>query len=352
MVPIKEREPFNPTTVSANRVNAYLSCGVAFQREYIDRVPPERSGAAALNGSVWHKALEDWSLDRKGQDLLPLIEDAWLACTKDDVSHNFVKAFQKIAPIVQEAEAECVAAFEKRTGKPSKAIRMSGEWKRHPMSKRIDTFLARWNEKLTNSYYRFGEWDSLPTLYTQSLSLGKKYAARMADAPNAWETEAGFTVAFNEFHLNGYIDSIEPVVNAKGDVVAIGVKDYKTYAKEPAPLKDWRQRVIYYIAVQRLLQTTSDVLLIPTKYLDLPIKVGMDYIKWDESWETPPVVWYDVTQADIDQLAIELRMYHDGVSHGIFMPAEKGRNPDYCGYGEDCCLRKRDKPGMGGVFTP
>lgn len=333
-----ERAEFDPLMISANRINSYTSCGKAFKREYIDREPVQRSGSAALFGSVIHVALEHWSLDRKGSSLRDHVVTAWATVTKEDVAGEFISAFAALAPELQVATDECVSAFESRTGKPSKAIRMSGEWKRHPMAKKLDLFMQAWNAKLRRSYWRFSENDPLPSLYAESLSLADKYEARMFNEPNVWATESSFTIPFQGNFLNGYIDSLEPVVRA-GKVRAIGVKDYKTYAREPADQKDWRQRVIYWQAVTFMLEHQPEDTGIPQEYWHLPVYVGMDYVRWTPDWEVPSVDWFSVCEADLQLLREDIDAYKAGVASGVFLPAQKNQNPDWCNYPGTCCLQ-------------
>lgn len=341
----RREETFDPVRVSPNRVNQYLSCGEAFQRNYIQGEPEEMSGSAALFGSVVHAALEHWAMNRQA-DLTALVRSAWLDVTKEAPTVNaFIVAYQAMAGEIIRAEKECADAFEARQGRPTKAVRMTGEWKKHPASGKVSRFLGEWLPKLKDSPWRFNERDPLPALYNESLILSKRYQARWQHLPNAWYSELGFTVNWRGFILHGYIDSIEPVQHRDtGELLGIGVVDYKTYAKAPAPAKDWRQRAFYDAAIRDLLSTGQ--LELPVK--DLPIYVGMDYVRWTDSWldesekyPTAARVWEEMTDADRDLLERDLTMYRDGVTHGVFLPAEKGRNPDFCPYPSNCCLKNR-----------
>jgi hypothetical protein len=99
----REREPFTVERVSPSRVNSYVSCGVAFKMNYIDGLPPQRSGSAALFGNVVHKALEGWALDRS-QELLPLMRAAWRSETDGTSVRDFITEYEAIVAGVLRAE--------------------------------------------------------------------------------------------------------------------------------------------------------------------------------------------------------------------------------------------------------
>jgi hypothetical protein len=66
---------------------------------------------------------------------------------------------------------------------------------------------------------------------------------------------------------------------------------------------------------------------------DVPILVCMDYVRLLERSVRA------VTTAAYDKLAAELLVYKAKVEGKLFLPAEKNRNPDFCGF-EDCCLKR------------
>jgi hypothetical protein len=47
-----------------------------------------------------------------------------------------------------------------------------------------------------------------------------------------------------------------------------------------------------------------------------------------------------VTTGAYDLLKRDLLNYAAIVDAGAYLPAEKNRNPDFCGMGDDCCLLK------------
>jgi hypothetical protein len=325
------RGPFVANRISASRVDKYLGCGVQFKRAYIDREPAQMSGSAALFGSVMHRALETWAMDRQ-RDLVPLVAQAWMEETKGTVVQEFIGAYQRINIEVMHAEADARKAWEaepRNRGKTSKSPRMTKHFKDSAAAGKLNALLGAWIPKLNaESPWRFSESDPLPNLYDESLRLGKKYAETWRHLPDALYTEFGFDVEWNGFVLNGYIDVIEPLVDHNGELQALLVTDYKTYAKEPPEQKDWRQGCIYDIAVRWLIE--QGVLDLPS---DLPIYIVFDYVRLGFRRD------FSYTQADHEKLLGELRLYKAGVEAEIFLPANKSSNPDYCDYPESCCLR-------------
>lgn len=335
---------FNPMIVSASRINKYLGCGIEFRRYYIDGEPETNLTSHALFGLVIHNALETWALDR-GQDLVKLVITAWDEETEDTPVNEFIAEYAKINIEVMRAEAEARSAWEGKPanrGKTSKAPRMTREFKESAAAQKLNRLLAQWiptlNEK---SPWKFSDRDPLPSLYDESLRLAKQYAAKWRHLPTALHTELSFTVEFRGFQLKGFIDNIEPVVNEDGEMVGIGVVDYKTYRAEPTPMKDWRQGCMYDVAVHDLIR--REVLPLPS---DLPIHVIFDYTRLLERHD------YKIGEADYDLLEADLQGYRRGIDAKVFLPAQKQTKPDFCSYGETCCMVTRGEVAVsGGLYA-
>jgi hypothetical protein len=338
-------DKFNSRVISASRVNKYLGCGIAFKRYYIDNEPESNLTSHALFGLVIHRALEDWAMDRS-QDLVSLVSEAWDIETEDTVANDFLAEYRTINISVLKAEASARASWERRNpGKTSKAPRMTKDFKESQPAKDLAAMLKAWLPKLNSgSPWEFSERDPLPALYDESLILGKRYAAKYKDLPNAISTEFKFDVRWEGFSLRGFIDSIEPLIDKETGVIrGIQVIDYKTYRAEPTPLKDWRQGVIYDIAIRDLI--SREVLDTGFDLRDLPIYIVFDYPRLMERID------YEMTESDYDQLRSELSMYSRGVDADLFLPPEKNAKPDFCGYGETCCMNQRNSVGQrGGIY--
>jgi RecB family exonuclease len=333
----RETQAFSPYKVSPSRVNSYLSCGVAFKMKYIDGIPEQASGSSALFGSVMHEALEKWALNRR-QDLVPLMASAWLSVTEGTSVNDFIGAYQAVAVEVMQAEKTAALDFVMKNGRETKAVRMTSTFKNSAAAKMEADLLAEWLPRLeAESPWRFNERDPLPALYGESLKLAKSYAEKYRHLPAAIVTELGFDVEWRGFILNGYIDAIEPIYNGDDEqLTGIVVLDYKTYAREPAQMKDWRQMVMYDVAIRSL--PDRDVL--PSSLSEaiqegIDILVGCDYTRLGERR------FWRITNDDHEQLATELTMYTSGVKAGVFLSAEKNRNPDFCPYPDNCCLMTR-----------
>jgi PD-(D/E)XK nuclease superfamily len=332
---------FDPRKLSPSRMTALATCGIAFRMKYLEKLPEERSGSAALFGQVCHDFLEVWGKDR-AQDILPLAKQAWLNVTEGTSVHGFIEAYQELAPEVIRAEHECRKAYEKRTKKESKAIHMSGEWKRHPMKKKTDKLFAKWLPKIEkDSFWKFNEYDPLPKLYNESLVLSRRYEQRWKHLPPVLYAEFEFTEEWEGFILNGYIDTIETLLDREtGELLGIGVNDYKTYARPPSEHKDYRQFVMYHIAVQKMIERG----LFPD-LPDAPLYIGADYIRWTDSWKDaqgkpfPPRRFWKLGPEDEVRLLREANAYTRTCEEENFLPAHKGTNPDFCSYPSNCCLR-------------
>lgn len=343
--PIKG-EDFDPRKLSPSRMNALATCGIAFKMKYLDGLPEERSGSAALRGSVYHKALEDWAPNRSA-DLLTLVRSAWLSETEGTSVNDFIGIYAGLAPEVVRAEHECKIAFKERTKKDSKAIHLSGEWKRHPVKAKVDALFAEWLPRLREeSFWQFNEFDPLPKIYNESLVWARRYQERFGHLPPALYTEFGFDVEWKGFRLNGYIDAIEPLLDRdSGELCGLGIEDYKTYGAPPPQHKDYRQMVVYDIAIRDLLERGQ--LTLPPVFEGLPIYVGIDYVRWEDSWRDPddgdkpfpPRRYWRIGPGDYERFEREAGAYSDTVERRAFLPAQKGQKVDFCSFPGSCCMR-------------
>lgn len=328
-----DHEPFDPLRISPSRVNAYLQCGEAFRRKYIDGERPKIIGSAALFGNVMHGALEKWALNRD-QDLVSLTAQSWVEQTKGTTVAKFLGEYQAISVECMKAEKAAVIAWEKANpGKKSQAPRRTRFFKESAAAQKLDALLARWLDALNEgSKWRFTERDPLPNLYDESLIVAKRYARKWADLPVALHTEFGFTVEWEGFILNGFIDAIEPVTAPTGELAGYAIDDYKTYRAESPEAKDHRQGVIYDVAFESLCRSGQ----LPFDP-ELPRWIVFDYVRLLRRKD------YRMYEADRAVLLRDLKAYHRGVTSEVFLPAHKNQNPDYCDFPEDCCMRTRGK---------
>lgn len=333
--PVYEIEhTFDPRTIHSSSVQALTSCGVAFKMRYIDHIPEERSGSAALFGLVIHRALEWWALDRS-QVLRPLVEQAWTEMVETTPLEAFLNEYRHLS--VQAIKQEQAIRDEwAAKGKESKAPRMTKVWKESAVAKNIDALVRRFHEVMEDSSWRFTESDPLPALYDESLVLADRYEERWKHLRPAIKTEFKFEVPWRGFTLKGTIDSIEQQYGPRGEPTANLVTDYKTYKREPSPLKDYRQGVMYHVAVAGMIREG----LLPELNPGLPLYVGFDYCRWSEGWEkTKARRYFQFGHADLDRLEYELTHFVTMAEGGIFLPAQKGYDPDWCPYPSRCCLK-------------
>jgi hypothetical protein len=301
--------------------------------KYLEGRPEERSGSAALFGNVLHAALEKWNLNRS-QSLVSLTASAWLSETEGTSVNDFLGAYQSIVVQVMRAEKDACEAFLAKNKRETLAPRMTKHFKDSAACAKEKALLAQWLPRLNEeSPWHFTERDPLPALYNESLIVAKRYAAKWHDRPAALVTEFGFDVKWHGFLLNGYIDSIEPYRPVGADP-GIVIQDHKTYRQEAALMKDWRQMVMYRVAFRDLAERGVE----PFASLDqksLAVYCAADYVRL-----LTRKVW-QVTKKDEERLLTELRMYEAGVAHGVFLPAQKNFNPDFCPYPSNCCMNTR-----------
>lgn len=313
-----------PTVVSANRVNAYTTCGVAYRLQYVDGLPPVLgAGASALFGRVVHLALDEWSADRSGS-LPNLMVEAWKTECDGTTVAGFLKEYEALSVEAREWEDE----FKKRRPKIV-APRRTKEWRSSSVGRQTSALMAKWLDRLNEgSPWRFGERDALPSLYDESLDLGVRYAEKWRWLPAPHHREFRFRVPWRDWMLIGAIDSVEPVIDrATGELLGTGVIDYKTGGRPGPAMRDYRQLVMYYVAVRELVSQGG------MQMLAEPLYVGVDYVRLGYRR------WWRLGPADVERLAGELESYTAGIKAGVFLPASKNTNADFCDYGDACCLR-------------
>jgi hypothetical protein len=128
-----------------------------------------------------------------------------------------------------------------------------------------------------------------------------------------------------------------------GELVGIDVVDYKTYAKESPEAKDWRQGVFYDVAVRDLDQARGALACSPRVAEIMGRREGLARFRSASPSTTRASAPAPLQDGRRRPLAAPRRAGHvpRRRENGVFLPAEKGRNPDFCDYPENCCLRNR-----------
>jgi RecB family exonuclease len=199
----------------------------------------------------------------------------------------------------------------------------------------------KWYSRLQESHCLFRDGkDDLFADYDDSLVLAKRYEARHRNRPPSLHTEFQFDVEFRGFRLIGAIDSIEPLVSPEGELLGLGIVDYKTAQEIGAAMKHYRQLVFYHIAVHDLAERG---VLPPLDGME--VFPGIDYVRHQER------KFIRVGPADYDRIERELKAYRNTVEKAAFLPASTLTNADRCDFPENCCL-KTTCGGPGGEATP
>lgn len=333
--PVYEIESsFDPSVIHSSSVQALSSCGVAFKMRYIDHLPEERSGSAALFGLVIHRALEWWALDRS-LALQPLVQKAWDEMVEGTALAGFLSEYKSLS-LKAIAEEQKIRDAWAAQGKESKAPRMTKAWKESEVAIATRSLIGRFMAVMEKSAWRFTESDPLPALYDESMTLALTYEARWRHLRPALRTEFKFMVPWRGFTLKGTIDSIEQQYGPRGEPIATLVTDYKSYRREPSPLKDYRQGVMYHTAVAGMIRNGE----LPEINPRLPLYIGFDYCRWMPSWETTgPRRYFQFGVEDLNRLEYELGIFKGQCERGEFLPAQKGYDPDWCPYPSQCCLK-------------
>lgn len=300
------------------------------------------------------------------------MRQSWLAETHGTPIREFLAEYQGISAAVLQAEKNAIEEFNnrpanKKIGKTCSAPRMTGTFKKDPAVIQMFEMIERWAPKLSEeSPWEFTERDPLPNFYDQSLIIAKRYQRQWGHLPPSLHTEFAFDVPWGEHQLTGFIDAIEPLVDRNGELHGLLVNDYKSYRAEPAELKDYRQLVIYDVAVREYVK--RGVLELPFSLDEYPLHVGIDYVGFAGVETDWPVLcrvedeghkhgkgecssggnsraFWKITEEDRAVLRKDLDDYTAIVKAQIFRPAPKSAKADFCDYGELCCLRNAETRG-------
>lgn len=345
MTVLSDHKVFSPTRVSPSRLNAYSSCGVEFRMRYLEGISSQMQNSASLFGFVMHDALSFWGPDRS-RDLRKLVDQAWDR-QGSPLTKRFIVEYRKLSGDARALEAQIRLDWQ-AAGKESKKPRATKEWKESSVADALNSLMEKWIPAMdAEGHFRFEQGDPLPMLYDESLALAEAYSARWRHLPGALTTEFHVMEPWRGFFLDLYIDTIEPLmVRGTGEMLGYLINDYKTYKVPPSEMKDYRQIVMYYAAVVSMVQRGA------LPYLEgQKLYVGIDYVRWTDSWVDdagqpfPSRRVWEVMDDDLDRLEGELLSYKRAVEGGIFLPADKNRNPIFCDYPDDCCLKSTTSAG-------
>ena len=173
---------------------------------YVDGVPSEEIGGAALYGSVIHDALQHWALNRS-QNLSLILESSWLRVTSGDEAGE---AITQLLPLIGRAKklSQQIVADRASAGTETKNVRATKAWKDSGVAQELAGL-----DKLEESKWRFAKNKPLPVLYADSLNWAEEYEPANNDLPTALQTEFRFNVPFRGFDLHGMVDAIRPVLS-------------------------------------------------------------------------------------------------------------------------------------------
>lgn len=318
---------FDVRTVSPSRIGTFADCGLQFKFKYIDRVQPERNGAAALFGKVMHEAREKWVVDRSG-DLIALTRTAWTNQTSDcAITTAFLREYQGLSGAAIRQEEEIRRAWAAR-GKVSKAPRMTKEWKESQIGKELARMNETWADRLAKAKYDFNDFNPLPGLFDESLTLAWKYGDKYRHLPNALVAELAFDFEWEGFRLIGFIDDISPLLSPEGERLGTVLIDAKTYRNTPDhTFKDWRQGAIYTLAARWIRDHGLAAFEMPEPFFFQVDKMRLlerDHYQFDDR--------------DFDRLLRELQTYTRAVENEIYIPASKTCKADFCDFASQCAF--------------
>jgi hypothetical protein len=316
----------DPTIISPSRLGQFSECGRKFEFRYIDGIKPPRAPSRQLFGSVMHRAREQWVQNRK-VDMVPFVKEAWVEQgQKDKPLGSFLAAYEDLS-VRARIEKDTIAQRRPEL----KNVNASKDWKEHPLKLQIDALVAALHDRMEGSVWTFTKTDPLPSLYDESISLARAYAARWRHLPDAAMVEVGFTVQWQGFTLTGRIDDVtefqHPVLGR-----FYGLTDAKTHQEDPFAPKFLDQCVMYFVAVRECMRLRRPGFerLDP----DLPFMVAIDAMRLYD--EERPYRFFEVDQAQEDRLLRVLQTYKRGVEHGVYTPNATRCDSMGCGFREMC----------------
>jgi hypothetical protein len=163
-----------------------------------------------------------------------------------------------------------------------------------------------------------------------TIKVAKGYQEKYRSYPEAMFTELRYEIEYEGMLLHGVIDELNLLINDNGEVLGYLVSDYKTYQKDPEPIKDFIQLCHYRVATGQWLPFWCEQLGVPFRE-DWPIYCAVDLGALLER----KVYLFNEKQI---ALGMELTKQYENLRTQPMLPNFKGQC-DWCEWLDECKRR-------------
>lgn len=262
------------TDLSNSRVGVVVKCGLAFEYQYVRRLPSPSENAKAIFGNVIHGGVEKWyggegprTKDNqdahKEQSLVEIVKAEWPEKPPDDdaVPEEYVQ--KRLPPKIWELVSE-LAILEEERQAVCAAIKLMRPTIKAPMqtqdflkSEAQNTFNEKMNE-LLNLSSEFNEifWakdENAFQAYQKSLLIARRIELEWKLQPRPLLVEEPFRLEFEGYVLRGRIDQVRQDIHPKtGELIEPGVRDIKTGKNLITQQEAFLQAFIYVEATRQM----------------------------------------------------------------------------------------------------
>lgn len=235
------------TDFSASRLTLAGKCGLAFEYQYVRKLPAPFDRNATLFGDVVHNGIQKWfEIPDEGwreTDLAPIVLAEWERVYPKEIW----KRVLEIRDLDQECDAVCAAILFNRP--TLKNVRQTKAFMESDAAKALNDAKAKILELC----------DALPDIkwpkdedpyksYQKSALIAEAAQRRWQDKPAPLAIERPFRIEVEGFVLRGRIDAIRRDPTPAGEVWT-GMVDYKTGRQALTAMEAFLQAFIYTEAV-------------------------------------------------------------------------------------------------------
>lgn len=262
------------TDLSNSRVNVVNRCALAFEYQYVRRLPAPTENAKAIFGNIIHGGVERWyggegprtkdnENAHKEQSLVEIVKEEWPEKPQvdDAVPEEYVQ--KRLPPKIWELVSE-LAELEVDRQALCSAIKIMRPTIKAPMQTK--DFLGseeqgQFNEKMNELLKVSGEckdifWASDENAfqaYQKSLQIAKRIELEWSLQPRPLLVEEPFRLEFEGYVLRGRIDQVRQDIEPKsGELMPPKVRDIKTGKNLITQQEAFLQAFIYIEATRQM----------------------------------------------------------------------------------------------------
>lgn len=239
-------------TFSASRIGTISKCGLAYQYQYVDKIPRPEENSALLFGNVIHNAVEAWygsdddPNDHTKTSLMDYVHLQWA----DLLPESLWEHVKRMVELNKERDNVAAAILFKRP-----TLKSPTTTKEFVESGAHQAFLKARDEMVEQmdiiKTFRFAKDENPFQGYMKSMAMATRMQERWQPLPRPLVVEAAFNIEIGDFRVRGRIDQIRQEPNEDGEEIKSMV-DMKTGRNAQTAMEAFIQSYLYWEAIQQM----------------------------------------------------------------------------------------------------